>query len=142
MKKIVYLLLLLTFSGFSQVNTDIETIKRKMAIQENCWNKGDIEAFMSPYWKSDSLTFTGKNGINKGWQTTLDNYLTSYPDKKQMGQLAFTNISINKIDQNTITVLGRWSLLRAEDLGDLTGYYSLIWQKKNNVWVIIADHSS
>ena len=59
-----------------------------------------------------------------------------------MGELAFTNISINKIDQNTITVLGRWSLLRAEDLGDLTGYYSLIWQKKNNVWVIIADHSS
>ena len=59
-----------------------------------------------------------------------------------MGKLKFSNLSIKKIDTNTITVLGKWKLLRNEDLGDLEGYYSLIWQKKNNDWVIIADHSS
>ena len=47
-----------------------------------------------------------------------------------MGKLKFSNLSIKKIDTNTITVLGKWKLLRNEDLGDLEGYYSLIWQKK------------
>ena len=59
-----------------------------------------------------------------------------------MGKLKFSNLSIKKIDTNTITVLGKWKLFRNEDLGNLEGYYSLIWQKKNNEWVIIADHSS
>ena len=35
---------------------------------------GNLEEFMSFYWKSDSLMFIGKNGIQYGWQKTLDNY--------------------------------------------------------------------
>ena len=29
----------------------------QMAEQEEAWNRGDLEAFMLPYWKSDSLLF-------------------------------------------------------------------------------------
>ena len=43
----------------------IEIIDNKMAAQESSWNNGDLEAFMLPYWKSDSLMFIGKNGITK-----------------------------------------------------------------------------
>tara|TARA_B110000196_G_C20900689_1_gene545776 strand:- start:305 stop:733 length:429 start_codon:yes stop_codon:yes gene_type:complete len=142
MKNLIFLLTLISFTFYGQENVETTLIQNKMTQQENSWNEGNIKNFMMHYWKSDSLSFTGKNGIQNGWQITLDNYLKSYPNKKQMGTLTFKNISIKKIDLNTITVLGEWNLSRKENIGDLSGYYSLIWQKKNNEWVIIADHSS
>ena len=142
MKQIIILFMLFSVCLYGQDQNEIKTIQNKMIEQEESWNKGEIKEFMNHYWKSDSLSFTGKNGVQNGWETTLDNYLRSYPNKNKMGKLKFSNLSIKKIDTNTITVLGKWKLLRNEDLGDLEGYYSLIWQKKNNDWVIIADHSS
>ena len=122
--------------------TTIDLIKIQMQEQEDCWNKGDLDCFMQHYWKSDSLKFIGKSGVNYGWQTTLDNYKKGYPSKEKMGKLEFTNKSIEFIDKETIFVVGEWKLVRADSLGDLGGYYSLIWKKKNEEWVIIADHSS
>ena len=142
MKNTIWILLMFNLGLFAQNTTDLQLIAAKMADQEVSWNKGNIKGFMKHYWKSDTLTFTGKNGIQYGWQTTLENYLKSYPNKTQMGKLTFTNISIKKIDLNTITVIGKWNLDREDKLDDLNGYYSLIWQKKDNHWVIISDHSS
>ena len=121
---------------------DLDIVRNNMSEQENSWNNGDIPGFMKHYWTSDSLSFVGKSGLNRGWKKTLDNYLISYDNKDKMGTLYFNNLSINKIDINTIHVIGSWTLKRNDDLGNLSGYYSLIWQKKNNQWVIIADHSS
>ena len=140
-KHTLWIFLFFNLLGYTQKPLDISIVNAKMSQQENSWNKGSINEFMNHYWKSDSLTFTGKNGVQYGWQNTLDNYLKSYPDKAQMGTLKFTTIRIQQIDLNTITVLGKWELSR-ENLIDLNGYYSLIWQKKNNQWVIISDHSS
>lgn len=120
----------------------IDLIKKQMQEQEDCWNKGDLDCFMQHYWESDSLKFIGKSGVNYGWQTTLDNYKKGYPSKEKMGKLEFTNKSIEFIDKETIFVVGEWQLARADSLGDLGGYYSLIWKNKNEEWVIIADHSS
>lgn len=119
----------------------LDNIQAKMDEQIECWNKGDIPCFMQHYWKSDSLMFIGKSGITHGWQPTLDNYLESYPDKKNMGQLTFTNKLIQFIDDGTVQVIGEWYLSRPE-LDDLGGHYSLIWKKKEGEWVIISDHSS
>ena len=131
----------LTWAQNSIIN-DLDIVRNKMSEQENSWNIGDIPGFMKHYWTSDSLSFVGKSGLNRGWKKTLDNYLSSYDSKDKMGTLYFNNLSINKIDINTIHVIGSWTLKRNDDLGNLSGYYSLIWQKKNNQWVIIADHSS
>lgn len=120
----------------------LQEIEIKMDQQEACWNTGDIPCFMEHYWKSDSLRFIGNKGLTYGWQATLDNYLKSYPDKEAMGKLTFTNEVKEVIDIETAQVIGKWNLKRINDLGDLGGYYSLIWQKKNGKWVIISDHSS
>ena len=145
MKKYILIIALLNQSYFLSQNnelSDIDMVSKKMIEQENSWNNGDIPGFMKHYWSSDSLTFVGKSGLNKGWKKTLENYLSSYNNKDKMGTLLFNNLSLNKIDINTIHVIGSWTLKRNDELGDLNGYYSLIWQKKKGQWVIIADHSS
>ncbi|MDP4826670.1 MAG: DUF4440 domain-containing protein [Flavobacteriales bacterium] len=111
-----------------------------MQQQEQDWNNGDIEGFMSSYWNDENLIFIGRRGLSKGWQTTLDNYKKSYPDKEQMGRLLFQNDTLIQMGAEVVFVAGRWSLFRKADT--LAGAYSLTWELKNRNWVITTDHSS
>ena len=115
-------------------------IEGKLFNQAKCWNEGDIDCFMEDYWHDDSLMYIGKNGITYGWQNTLDNYKRKYPSKKEMGQLTFTIVTLEKLNKNHYFMVGKWFLKR--EIGDVGGHFSLIWKKVNGRWVIVADHSS
>jgi ketosteroid isomerase-like protein len=144
-KKSVFICLILVFVFNCKSNQNenaLLMVSNQMIKQEEAWNKGDLEGFMDCYWKSDSLRFIGKSGLNTGWQNTLDNYKKSYQNKQEMGTLKFTNKSLDFVGEQTIFVVGEWKLSREDSLGDLGGMYSLIWEKKNGVWVITTDHSS
>ena len=147
---IIYYLALFTLIFSCSSNKDnsineseiIKIINNKMITQESSWNNGDLEAFMIPYWKSDSLMFIGKNGITKGWNKTLSNYKKSYSNKEEMGNLNFKNIDYKIIDNKSVLITGKWLLIRNNELGNLSGYYTLFWKKLNDSWVIVYDHSS
>lgn len=134
----IFALACCTISMLGQRST--AAIRSLMETQEEAWNSGDLEAFMAPYWNSDSLLFIGSRGLSYGWQTTLDNYRKSYPDASAMGQLTFSNLHFDSINRKTVFVVGKWHLSRAA--GDLEGHYSLIWKKRKGKWFIVADHSS
>lgn len=119
---------------------DESTIKDKLYNQADCWNAGDIDCFMQDYWHDDSLMYIGKNGVTYGWQNTLDNYKIKYPSKKEMGQLKFEIVKLDRLDKSHYFMVGKWYLKR--EIGDIGGHFTLIWKKIENEWVIIADHSS
>ena len=136
--------LLMLFVVFSCSKNNFEkdkiSVKAVMDKQAQCWSSGDIEGFMDGYWKSDSLRFLGRRGLTKGWQTTLDNYKKSYPDKQTMGKLKFTYISFEPLNDKQMFVVGKWALEREKDT--LSGYYSLLWEKMNGQWKVIFDHTN
>lgn len=123
-----------------QPEKDAKAIQEIMNAQQAAWNFGDLNTFMKYYWKSDSLKFVGKRGLTYGWQSTLDNYVKSYPDKAAMGRLLFTNIAVEPLNETNAYVIGKWELFRITDT--LSGHYSLLWKKMEGKWVIVADHSS
>jgi len=144
MKKTILLFSLIFFSSqltFSQ-NKDFEKIKDLMTTQSEAWNRGDIDGFMTTYWKSEKLQFIGSKGPTYGWQNTLDNYKKSYPSKEAMGFLSFDIINMDKRSRKVISVVGKWHLRRGADLGDLEGHFLLILKKIKGKWLIVADHSS
>ena len=143
MKTSYYILISFIFIhvfSFSQNNRKEKIILNSLKAQENEWNKGNIEGYMAYYWISDSLKFIGKSGITYGWKNTLEHYKISYPDKKKMGMLTFSEIKFESLKRNIIMVTGRWELAREND--NLNGYYSLLWKKTKGKWVIISDHTS
>ncbi len=146
--KIIFYIFLMSFltSCFllqkQKVVDDCIPIYDLMQDQEQSWNDGNIDDFMNKYWRSDSLIFIGKSGVNYGWKTTILNYKKSYKNKSEMGILKFKNIICNPINDSTHIVTGKWSLLRNDSLGSIGGYYTLIWMKKNDFWKIIYDHTS
>ena len=141
MKKINLFLAAMLFMNLIFAQSKDETaIRKSLAQQTIAWNGGDIEKFMEPYWHSDSLMFIGKSGITYGWQKTLENYKKNYPDAAAMGKLDFTIIQTKKLSVLYYSVVGKWHLARAA--GDISGYFTLLFKKIKNAWVIISDHSS
>ncbi|MBI1287972.1 MAG: DUF4440 domain-containing protein [Flavobacteriales bacterium] len=138
--KITLALLLSLFVFRNEPNDSEKQIRQVLAEQQDCWNQGDLECFMQGYWKSDSLKFIGRSGINYGWQATLDNYKKSYPDKAAMGTLNFEILSLEPLGSDHYLVTGKWKLTRQSD--EPHGLFTLIWQRFGDEWKIIYDHSS
>jgi len=115
-------------------------IENLLAKQVEAWNEGNLEKFMETYQNSEKLSFVGSRGPTFGWQQTLDNYKTGYPDKEAMGNLKFTILNISKIDKKTVYVIGKFDLTR--EIGNVSGYYTLVIQKFGKDWLIVSDHSS
>jgi ketosteroid isomerase-like protein len=139
MKKLIFssFLLLITCFSFAQ---DRQAIVKLMTDQQTAWSNGDIEGFMQGYWKSDSLMFIGKRGPVYGWQTTLDNYKKTYPDKAAMGKLTFRIDKVELLGKQDAFVMGAWSLAREKDKPG--GYFTLWFRKIKGEWKIVCDHTS
>jgi ketosteroid isomerase-like protein len=114
-------------------------IHEVLALQVNAWNKGDINAFMQGYWKSDSLLFIGAK-ISNGWDSTLVRYQRSYPDRAAMGTLRFEILRMDYISDNSYLVTGKYFLTREKD--NPSGIFTLLFKKKNDQWWVVYDHTS
>ena len=119
---------------------DIELMREVLLDQQEAWNEGDLNRFMGGYWKSDSLTFASGGAFNKGWQTTLDNYKTRYPDRASMGVLNFTLFDIRLLSSTNGFVFGRYELERENDRP--TGVFTLLMAKIDGEWKVTFDHTS
>ena len=127
-------------------------IKTAMDAQSEAWNRGDIDAFMEPYERSERLRFASGNSVTYGWDETLARYKSRYTDRATMGQLAFTDVEISILDPKLYghaIVFGRWTLTRDNDAP--TGLFTLHWEHRpvktgemesENRWVIVSDHTS
>jgi hypothetical protein len=127
-------------SSASSQSKDELAIRNILNQQSIAWSSGDKESFMQPYWHNDSLMFIGRSGVTYGWQKTLENYKKNYPDAAAMGKLDFTIINIKRLSPLYYSIVGKWHLART--IGDLNGYFTLLFKKINNSWMIISDHSS
>lgn len=123
-------------NSLPEVTIEIQQI---LEAQKNAWNRGDLERFMTYYWKSENLTF--QSGANKwrGWQTLLERYKRNYPREK-MGQLDFTDLEVNLLNGNAAYVLGKWQLTFEQEKRE--GRFTLIWKRFPEGWRIIHDHTS
>jgi hypothetical protein len=137
-------LLLLSFLSsilvVAQKNKDEKEITNLLNRQTQSWNHNNLDEFMSGYWHSDSLMFIGKSGVTYGYTNTLNNYKKNYGDSAKMGKLFFEVLHIKKLSDSYYWVVGKWFLKRT--IGDLSGHYTLLFEKINGKWTIIADHSA
>jgi len=119
---------------------DREAIAAVLRAQQSAWNRGDVDAFLEGYWHSPELTFSGSNGVARGWDAVLARYKKSYPDRAAMGQLTFSELEFRFLGPDAALVLGKWHLQREKD--ELGGVFTLVWQRFPEGWKIIHDHTS
>ena len=117
-----------------------EDITALISQQQRDWNDGDIEGFMSAYWRSEKLRFSSGGDVTKGWQATLDRYKIRYPDRATMGTLELKIQNIEKIGPSQALVTGQWGLYRTT--GTPSGLFTLHMKQIDGAWVIVSDHTS
>ena len=122
-------------------DADRAAINAVLKEQQAAWNRGDVEAFLTGYWHSPELTFSGSNGVARGWDSVVARYKKNYPDRDSMGELDFSDLETRFLGPNAALVLGKWHLKR-ETAGDTGGVFTLVWQKFPDGWKIIHDHTS
>lgn len=114
-------------------------IRAVIQAQQEAWNRGDIDAFMNGYWRSDETVFVGGE-VRRGWQNVLDYYKTKYSDRAKMGTLTFSDFEITPLSADAALVLGSWKLDFATK--NVHGKTTLIFRHFNEGWRIVHDHSS
>ena len=92
------------------------------------------------YWHSPNLTFSGSNGIFRGWDAVMARYKKNYPDRNAMGTLDFSNLEFRFLGPDAAMVLGHWHLKREKD--EIGGVFTLVLQRFPEGWRIIHDHTS
>jgi beta-aspartyl-peptidase (threonine type) len=121
---------------------EASTPRAVLDAQAAAWNRGDLLGFMDGYWRSDDLTFFSGDQVTKGWQATLDRYRKKYQSEgREMGQLAFTDLTVDLTGNDWAVVRGRWrlALKNGQTPG---GLFTLVMRRIDGQWRIIHDHTS
>ena len=146
MMRLLPLVLLMFLCPMAQAADTAATnaARNVLAVQKDAWNRGDIDAFMQGYARSDTIRFAGGDKFNYGWQSTLDSYRKGYPDAAAMGKLDFDLVEVREFTPDVVYVFGKWRLSRANEAADKAphGLFTLIVERANGVWAVTRDHTS
>ena len=96
--------------------------------------------FMNGYFNSEKLVFSGQSGPVYGWKSTKERYLAKYNSKELMGNLKFDVDNIFLVKRGVAILLGKFYLKR--EIGDASGFFTLVFKKVKGKWYIISDHTS
>jgi ketosteroid isomerase-like protein len=129
-----------SFSAESAKSASTPEIRALLSAQQEAWNRGDIDAFMNGYWRSEETVFVSGDVVSRGWQKVLDRYKTKYSDRAKMGMLTFSNLEITFLSDDSAVALGSWRLKRAND--EPHGRFTLILRRFREGWKIVHDHTS
>jgi uncharacterized protein (TIGR02246 family) len=123
-----------------QPPNSVAEIQSVLTTQQDAWNRGDIDAFMTGYAQSASTVFVSEDEVTRGWETVRDRYRVKYSDRAKMGTLSFSDIEVTMLSPDAAVVLGRWRLKRANDQPH--GRFTLIFKRLPEGWRIVHDHTS
>lgn len=145
-KPIIVVLLIVALSAStlaqnkSQDAKTIAAIRAVLEAQAAAWNRGDLEAYMDGYARTDDTVFVSGDRVTRGWQTVLERYKKAYDSREKMGVLTFSDLEITILSKDAAIVLGRWHLQRSKD--EPHGRFTLLFRKTKSGWKIVHDHTS
>ena len=143
MRSLGVLLVCMLLSCCASPEPDPAAIEREilaaMDRQVSEWNRGDIEGYMSLYWKSDRLAFQSGNRRIEGWEGLLAMYREHYSGENQ-GILEFSDVDVTVLNRDAAIVIGRWSVQRPDTVR--AGLFTLVLRRFDGAWRITHDHSS
>ena len=116
-----------------------DEIRRVLRVQSEAWNRGDIPGFME-YYAPDTV-FVGRE-VTRGSAAVKARYLRDYPTRAHMGVLTFSDLEVHQLSPSSAYAVGRWHLDRGAGAGGAVGgLFSLIFQKRQDRWLIVLDHT-
>ena len=132
----IWLLIGCTSNGDAPENDKLR-IEVVLRLQENNWNAGNLDGFMTAYWDSPELEFVSDKTTH-GFQPVRERYFKNYKaEGKEMGLLTFTDLQVTVIDDATASATGKWKVVKSQETS--SGGFTLTLRKFENGWKIVKD---
>lgn len=121
-----------------------ESIISLLQMQNDAWNNGDLEKFMTGYLNSPELSFTSDGKEVWGYEALKERYQKRYGDNRDsMGKLSFSNIKVTTLGKTNALAVGHWHLVRENSSEKLDGTFSIVLVRTEKWgWKILHDHTS
>ena len=119
---------------------DREQIRQLVVEQQDAWNRGDLNAFVSGYDESDEIVLASGSQVTRGRQLAIDGYRERYGNPEEMGLLRSSIHQIDLLGQDHAKVVGDWQLTRQDDV--TRGLFTLVLTRRPDGWRVIHDHNS
>ena len=135
--------LLATLSSIAMAADPVTAaVEKVLHAQQEAWNRHDLEAFMTGYWKSPGLTFFSDANQQQGWQAAMDRYKARYASPgHEMGKLEFSDLRIEVLSPESAFVRGAWHLTMPDGKTP-HGLFTLVFRRFPDGWKIVHDHTS
>ena len=119
-----------------------QAVEHVLLLQQDAWNRHDLDSFMTGYWQSPQLTFFSDAHETSGWEGALTRYRTRYQGEgKEMGKLEFAELRIEPLGPDAAFVRGAWHLTLSDGKTP-HGIFTLIFRRFPEGWKIVHDHTS
>jgi len=114
-------------------------IRQAMEASAAGWNAGDLARFMAIY--ADDAVFVTAKRLLRGKTAIAAKYQPSFRGTgNARGTLSFTFVEMRGIDPAHAMLFARWTLTGAN--ASETGMTTLVFERRDGAWKVIADHSS
>jgi beta-aspartyl-peptidase (threonine type) len=119
-----------------------QAVRAVLDRQVDDWNRGDLDAFLTGYWKSPKVVFQSGGQRFDGWEAMRDRYRQRYQaEGRAMGRLAFSSVEIELLGADAAFVRGGWRLTMPDGTKP-GGLFTLVLRKFPEGWKIVHDHTS
>jgi ketosteroid isomerase-like protein len=120
---------------------ELDVIKVVLA-QEKAWNKGDLDGYAQGYKNSPETLFIGHQ-VSRGYAEILADYKHDYPTAASMGTLGFSELEVHPLSETFAVCIGKFHLDRSKkEGGPADGMFSLVFEKTDQGWKIVVDHTT
>src|SRR5688572_950718 len=79
-----------------------------LGAQVAAWNRGDLEGALTAYWNSPEITWVGKAGVGKGYESFADVMRTDFADRSKMGVYRTEVLDARSVGPDAALLVLRW----------------------------------
>jgi uncharacterized protein (TIGR02246 family) len=126
---------------FTATRQQLDVVKIVLA-QENAWNKGDLDGYLSHYKDSPDTQAVLANLV-RGIDNIRSAYKQNFPNKDAMGGIEDTDIEVKALGDNYALATGKYHINRPKKSGGpIEGTFMELFEKTPTGWQIIFSQST
>jgi uncharacterized protein (TIGR02246 family) len=126
---------------FTATRQQLDVVKVILA-QQNAWNKGDLDAYLSHYKDAPDTQAVLANLV-RGIDNIRGAYKQNFPNKDAMGTIEDTDIEVRGLGDNYALATGKYHLNRPKKSGGpIDGSFMELFEKTTNGWQVIFSQTT
>ena len=126
---------------FTASRQQLDVVKIILA-QQNAWNKGDLDAYLSHYKDAPDTQAVLANLV-RGIDNIRSAYKQNFPSKDSMGAIEDTDIEVKVLGDSYALATGKYHLNRPKKSGGaIEGTFMELFEKTPAGWQIIFSQST